>query len=449
MLGIKTALKAAEKVLNLNGWQGSTFGFGIEDGKLIKSESVFGNIYASLQGWSFRAIDIRASKFATINHHVYQYNSKTGDVEEIFDHPLVDLLENPSKTLDKFSFYYLGGCYMAIFGEVPIWIVGGQRPEEIIPLNPSNLQNKPGDDSHYQYTDAGKVYAIPREEIIFIRKPNPSLPGRGLSAVKAAGAEIDLDLLAQTWNKGIMRDNGRLEGVLTTDKAPTEEVIEGIKKRWNKEYSSPSGNKTVILGAGLKYQQLSISPRDLDMIEGRKLNRDMILSILGVPKALVVADDVNRANAEVAHNVMAEYTIDPDMAAFTSAFNHFIVPIFDLKLWITYDSPIRQDRALLLEEVKSLVDFVMTKNEARARYNLPAVEGGDKLYVQLNLDEVAEVESATKKETTQIDIRFKSMISKINKRNRLWNKNMKGIKPVENKSKKQALQLSVKQHNAS
>jgi hypothetical protein len=99
---------------------------------------------------------------------------------------------------------------------------------------------------------------------------------------------------------------------------------------------------------------------------------------------LMTSEDVNLANAEVAERVFSKDTIDPEMKLITSCLNEFLVPEFGPRLWLDYESPVREDVDQIIN-VSNAIATIATTNERRDMFKLPPIEGGDSIFLPIGV----------------------------------------------------------------
>ncbi len=358
-------------------------------GNSLKRASVEVDPYGNLVGWVFFAIDKVAQRVGGINVELFQLE-KGGSVEQVDDHELLSLIYRANPTQTKFDLFYLTTLYLRIWGSAPWYLeMNGKKIINIWPLRPDLLrvlQSQDGTVTGYEYRVGVMHETLKADEVINIRKSSPQNPMIGFSVLLASALEIDADVAAAVWNRHVLENSAEPGGVLTTEGGLTDEQYNRLVEKWEARYAGPTNaGRTAILEAGLKYQKISQTQQELDFIESRKFNRDSILTMLGVPKALVIADDVNRANAEVAERVFAKETIEPIMRLIVDQLNEFFVTRFGDNFWLDFESPVSQDRETKRLEAQAGTNVWQTVNETRAEYNLPPLEGGDELYMPLSL----------------------------------------------------------------
>ncbi len=382
---LKTAFKITLGELPRTFFSGITGG-----GNSMRRASVESDPYGNLAGWVYFAIDKVAQRVGSINLELFQLKSN-GDLDQIEDHELLSLLYRANPTQTKFDLFYLTVMYLRIWGSAPWYLEkNGKRVINIWPMRPDLLKiNQSKDDGSiigYEYRVGTKYETFDVDEVIYIRKPSPQNPLKGFSPLFAASLEIDADMAAAIWNRHVLENSAEPGGVLSTEGSLDDKQFERVKSQWQERYAGPTNaGRTAILEAGLKFEKISQTQQELDFIESRKFNRDTILTMLGVPKALVIADDVNRANAETAERVFAKETVEPIMRLIIDQLNEFFVNQFEDNLWLDFESPVNQDRETMRLEAQVGTNLWQTVNETRESYNLPPLDGGDVLYMPLAL----------------------------------------------------------------
>ncbi|HOB90063.1 MAG TPA: phage portal protein, partial [Candidatus Colwellbacteria bacterium] len=299
-------------------------------------------------GWVYAALSKRAKRIAAIQLRLFELN-RSQDVEEIFDHELISLLYRANPIQSKYQFFYTIEMMIGIFGSSPVFKdrAGGKKIMYLWPLRPDLLKAIPdaqGGISSYEYRVDGRLQKFAASDIILNNEPNPQNLLSGFSALSAAGLEIDADLQAALWNKYLLENFSEPGGVLTTEQAIDDKSFERLKSEWNKRHAGPTNaGRWALLEKGLTATPIGRSPKEMDLVETRKFNRNAITTILGVPMSMMTSEDVNLANAEVGERIFAKDTIDPEMNLIVSTFNEFLVPEFGDNLELDYVSPIPED----------------------------------------------------------------------------------------------------------
>lgn len=232
---------------------------------------------------------------------------------------------------------------------------------------------------YYIYTtnDNQQKIVMAGDNIIHIKLN--SLDGiKGISPISANARAIGLgisqeDHLTNTMEKGTMPS-----GVLETDTAFKDpNAAERIRREFKEKYQGVDKNGEVIfLEQGLKYNALTLSPADTELILQRQYSREEICGIFRVPPHRIGAstgakkEDIEQANKDYYINKLM-----PIVRKIESAINQFTPDNFFVKL---------DERGFIRGDLKSQVDaygelFKLTAisiNELRAGGDFEPIENG-------------------------------------------------------------------------
>lgn len=356
------------------------------------------------KGWVFSCVSVIADEIGAIDLHLYKRNKDK--TEEIFEHPLLDLLYKVNNFTTKFDHWWMTQNYLEYTGEAP-WLLdrdGDGLPISMFLLKPNKLEIKSSEDKiidHYEYKpEPRRTIIFKPEDIIFIKYPSITKQFRGRGTLEAAKQTVDLDNYSEAWNVNFFYNAARPDAILTTDQKLTKEQREHLDKTWNKKFQGLNKNaKLAILESGLKYQQMQLSQKDMDFLEQQRFSRDKILAVFRVPKtAIGITEDVNRANAEATDYVFALRTIEPKMKRIVEQLNEFLVPMFGDDLFLGFTDPVPENTELKLKEYeKALKSGWMSPNEIRDKEGLPPVDGGDSIYIPMNYAPIGEPKKSKEK----------------------------------------------------
>jgi HK97 family phage portal protein len=345
--------------------------------------------------WVYANVTVIAEAVADIHYELYRL--RAGDkVEEVKEHPALELLYKVNPFQTKWEWVYLMWVHLLLQGESATYLAGKEKnpkapPRELWTLRPDFLRIIPGDVEQGQYVYAYK-YEVPGKEVLtfapwevlFMRLPDPENAYRGKGIIQAAADTVQTDSFMGSWAKNFFFNSARPDAVLWTDKAITQEQAQEIQSRWYDKYGSGGRNsqKVAVLGAGLQYQQTTQSIKDMDFLEGQRWERDKLMAIFRNTKmALGIVEDVNRANAEASEYVQIKYTIKPKMQRLCDWLNETLLPLFGEDLFLSFADPLPESEELKFKKWEIGLNRVYTVNELREEEGLDPVEGGDVLYM--------------------------------------------------------------------
>ncbi|HJW51775.1 MAG TPA: phage portal protein [Burkholderiaceae bacterium] len=227
--------------------------------------------------------------------------------------------------------------------------------------------------------------AVPASEIIHDRMECPHHPLVGVSPLTAAYLPAAQGLRIQNNSEGFFRNMSRPSGILTAPGKIDNETANRLDIEWNKNYGGGNLGRTAVLGSDLKYQAITITAVDAQLVEQLKLSSEQICAAFHVPAYMIgvgptpAYNNIQALNQQYYSQCLQKlYNAIEDLlddglglwsAGYRSEFN-----LEDL---------LRMDSTGQADFVSKLVGAgVMTPNEGRARFALLPVEGGEDCYLQ-------------------------------------------------------------------
>jgi HK97 family phage portal protein len=361
--------------------------------KRTRRELYYGIVYS--------CVDAIATAVSSNKLKLYLDNGD-GSPDEVIEDPILIPLKKANKFQTGADVIYMVSAHIEAHGLSYLWpvknVVG--YPFKLFAIDPSRVRiaynySATMDEDYirgYVYTAlSGAQVPFEVDELIPIVRPNPfsQNPLDGISTIEMARLEAEADLDAQLSNRKFFERGARPSGIFTTENSISDQAFDRIKKQVQENYEGTENmHRMWILENGLNFQQTSISQKDMDFVEGRKLSRDAIMAIFKVPKVvLAISDDVNRANAEAGDYVFAKRVEKPHLDLIVSKLNAHYVPMFpnSERKFISFDNPVPEDEETKTKSREVAVYKWKTINEIRAEDKLPPVPGGDVLYTPINL----------------------------------------------------------------
>jgi HK97 family phage portal protein len=344
------------------------------------------------KSWVYACVARRSMGLAQIEFKLYRLK-KNGDVEELIEHELLELLYRVNPEMTKYNFIQLSVIYRDLLGASP-WVLtkfneSDKYPSNIYIARPEYFKvqkDKSGQLQGYVYQIGTFKKTYSPDEVIFLKNYNPRNPDRGIGVIEAVRMSAENDDYILQSNSNLLKNNARPSGFLELAGNANKATIKRLKKEFKSQHQGyDSAYNPMILEAGMKYKSVSLPPKDLDFIESRKMNRDEILSIFGVPKPVLgVFEDVNRASAVVAEYVFNKWTLEPLATEMIEQLNEFLVPKFGTDLWLSFEPLARDDQEMDLKRKTESWNKWMTTNEIRELEGLEAINGGDYIYMPLS-----------------------------------------------------------------
>lgn len=281
-----------------------------------------------------------------------------------------------------------------------------RRITSLLPLSSSQMEVNllANGDKVYQYTTADGSVKVYADQTIWHIK----LFGNGIVGLSPLGyASNTIGIAIDQANRAgeLSANGGKTNGVLTVDQALKPEQREQIKKSFS---GLQQGNQAelFVLEAGFNYQQTSLSPTDMELLDSRRFSIEDIARFYGVPSVLIndTASGTTWGSGIQQINMgFYKLNLKPYLERIESSIKRHLMPTTDwdnVDIEFNFDSLLRADKSTRLESQSKAVNSGLLKpNEGRAEEGLPPEEGGDKIYLNGSL-----VPAGTTQNTQQAEI---------------------------------------------
>lgn len=334
------------------------------------------------------------------------------------------------------------------------------RAVELWPLNSSRVTVIPSKSEYvkgYLYTVNGRDVAYEPKDIIHIKLFDPNNDYYGLSPIAAASLAVQSDLYAARYNRNIFK-NESLPGVyLKSDQVLDGDTAEEIRKRWDRSHKGvDKAGRTAVLGSGTEAKTLNVSNRDMQYMEQRKMSREEILAVMGVPPVMVgLLEYASYANAREQKATFWEDTMTPLLTKVGATINEQLVQKEDPSVVGMYDlsgvKALQENRKEQTEIVSSLVGSGMPLNDA---LKFAGIEGkeyawGNIAWLPFNLMPVSSATDPTTEEDTE-GKQGRPFVRRFTKaqRDNSIRQRRKRLAPIHDRMKRKMLRLYQEQENA-
>ena len=256
-------------------------------------------------------------------------------------------------------------------------------------MNPLKMELKFEDTwpSHWIYrttNERGMLLEIKLDmkDVMQIKLPNPRQPYRGLSPISAAAPSIDSYFYSSTWSRRFFKNSAVPSAAIVSEKPLSQTQYERLRGEIDTKYRGMSNaHKVLLLENNVKFQPITMSMKDMQLLELKKFNREEIAAIFGVPLAkLGIVEDVNRASAEQLDITYSKETITPILGMIEESLTRSLLKSEGVSnLVLSFDSVVPKNTMVETAKHTAYLDrSVLTINEVRKELGLPPVEWGDK-----------------------------------------------------------------------
>ena len=408
------------------------------------------------RGWVGVCVDALSEAVAIIDLKLYK---TVGDgVEEVTDHPVLNLLYNLNDEHTTFDHFLLTQTFLELTGEAPWFFERNSKTgaiENIYLLQPDRLTRRVNKDKtvFYQYQgDGGNMINIPKNDILLLKYPNPATPMKGKGTLEKAALTVDIDRASEEWNKKFYENSARPDSVLIIGNSErmTDQQKEELKSSIRSSYGSiKNSHKTMVLTGDMKFEKVGTSQKDMDFMEQQKFSRDKIFGLFRVPKSILSqTDGVNYSNAKTGAQVFIRHTIEPKMERLVQQLNKFLLDDFvgTEEMFLHFENPVPEDRLVIFKLYDNAMKHgYMTRNEIRKLEGLKAQPNCDDIYIAQNMVKIGQTAPSAGQNTPvddkPVDDEKKYTISKSVLSRRVLQ--MKARNPIYFKAKSDAVNVEA------
>ena len=333
-------------------------------------------------GWLFAVIERISTSLASAEWKLYSRRGQK--LNEVTEHPLLDLWRTPNPFYSQSEFLEDSSNHFELTGEM-VWVIVrglGGAIVELWPVRPDRMRPVPDSDDYisgYIYQIGTNSVPLETDDVIFMRRPHPTVPYRGIGQVQTLLHDLGSEQMASAWQRNFFANSALPGGIIELDHNLSTQDFNRLVERWREQHQGVSNSHRVAILERAKWTERKFSQRDMEFKESRMLNRDLILGAYGMPHALLgISENVNRANAEAAEVMFSRWLIRPRLARIRDKLNATLVQQFDSNLYLDFVDPVPEDKeSNLASGERGYAAGILTKNEARERLGEPAIPEGD------------------------------------------------------------------------
>lgn len=308
--------------------------------------------------------------------HLQPFMRRAIDVEEIVDHPLLDLIRNVNVVSNMSDLIELSIIFLDTSGSAYWYLVrnGVGAPQSIWILPSQYVTPKAGKSLEqyiecYNYTRGTISVDIPAEDVIAFTFPNPKSQITGFAPALGVADAVYNNSQMNIYEASLFENKARVDGLFEVDHTVPMAAVERAKETFAAEFAgTQAAGKRPLLPPGMKFTQTSMTAEEISYIEGRKITREEIAAGLDVPISLLDPNSI-RSNVEGAQYFHAKYGIHPRLTKLEEKMNERLLPFFGSgnALFVAFDDPVPEDKAFALEARTRQVGVpILSIDEARS-----------------------------------------------------------------------------------
>ena len=282
----------------------------------------------------YRCISLIAKSICSIPLLVYENDQETQT------HPLAKLLQAPNPRMNYQMFMNALVHHFLLWGNAYVYTHLSEIDNHLALLNPEFVQIKFDDNGYpesYQYgqNEKKKTYHIDleldQESVLHLHSFNPDHPWIGLSPLSSCRSAVEQHNAIGAHNVALLNNGGRPSGALIVDDNLNDTDRQQLRHDIDNLYSSPDNAGRILLLEGMfKWQELGLSPKNMDFLAGKHVAVQEIATAFGISPILVgLTEDASFNNYKEARLQFWEDTVIPLLRFFVDRMNfwfHMINP---------------------------------------------------------------------------------------------------------------------------
>jgi HK97 family phage portal protein len=262
------------------------------------------------------------------------------------DHPLQALIDRPNP--EQSAPDLLEAFFGALQTSGNAYLEAGVQSDthqltELYVLRPDRMTAVPGPDGWadaYDYQAGSSKVRLRRDAagfmpVLQLKLYSPTDDYYGFSPLEAAAVAIDMHNAASAWNKSLLDNSARPSGALVYSNKDTadrlsDEQFDRLKAELSDTYSgAQAAGRPLLLEGGLDWKPMSLTPADMDYINGKHAAAREIALAFGVPPQILgVPGDNTYANYKEANSAFWRQTIVPLVERAARAISAWLSPKF-------------------------------------------------------------------------------------------------------------------------
>ena len=258
----------------------------------------------------------------------------------------------------------------------------------------------------------GTDYILPARDVLHLRFHTPRHPLVGETPIKAAALAININVSLSKSQAAFFKHMSRPSGVLTFDSGNPERPfldktqMESLRAAWENASQHLNQGRVPILGANMKFQPMSVTSQDAQLVQAQRMSLEDICRVFGVPGPLV--GDLSHATLNNSETLMRSF-----LAMSLGSYIEHVERQFDRLFGLGNNEYVELDTAALLRTdftgrveglTKAIQGGLMTPTEARGREGLGPIKGGETAYLQRQMVPIDKIGDLLANEGSEPDV---------------------------------------------
>lgn len=337
---------------------------------------------------AFRATALISGSVAGLPLHSHRKSDNARTSAPLLEDPHPDMTDFELWELETVHLLWWGNGYLRKYRNTLKQVV------EMWPIHPARVTPKL--DEPTESNPSGKTFEVRRksgETKILTPAELLHIPGMGFDGVKGAGIitrarqSLGIALAAENYAGEFFGSGNMPAGTLTTEQEVKDDAaLERLKKRFLTMINGP--NDIAVLSHGLKFEPITISPRDAEFLASRKFSVTEMARWFGLPPWMLA--DVEKSTSwgtgiEQQGIAYVVYCLRPWLKRIERRVTRELLPRTQYAKF-KVEGLLRGDTESRFEAYsKAIQGGWMNPNEVREKEDEPPYEGGDTFVRPVNM----------------------------------------------------------------
>lgn len=320
----------------------------------------------------------------TVSHHIsgnlylYDKNDSSEHKTPITKHEILDFINKANPVMSKQTAFKVGQMYYELPG-IYYWFVQLDRsgsPSMYWPIPPNWCQfNHDSDTYTVKFDDNGAdSLTVDPHQVVKFANTDPTQPYAhiGSSATRALSDEIDTDEMASKYLRAFLANNAEPSAIVSFENMTTDQLKQAKADWQNRHLGVEKTSGVRFTNRKIDYQQLQQNLSQLEMIDLRKYQRDMIIQTFGIPPEMLgIITNSNRATIDAAEYIYARTVIEPRISYIVSEIQSQVIDVFwpDSGMVLACRTSVPDDNEKIRQQLEAHKE-VVTYDEVRANIGL-------------------------------------------------------------------------------
>ena len=306
------------------------------------------------------------------------------------NHPLHKVLsKKPNQYMTKVEFWESMALNLAISGNAYAVIQRlGNEIVGLLPISSTQVETEllPDGSVIHKYTTGSDVRVYASSSMWHVKLFGNGIIG--MSPLSYARNSIGIAIAADNRVSAVYSNGAKPAGILTIDKTLTEAQRKMVRDNFN-GLESGNEDRLFVLEAGFQYQQVSMTPQDIQLLDSRRFQIEDIGRFFGVPSILLNQTFGQSSLGSNVYEILSAFykiNLRPYLEKFESSAERWLMTDAEQGKYETefdFNALLRADTLGRMQANREGINSgQITPNEARISEGRPALAGGDQLLIQ-------------------------------------------------------------------